>query len=234
VRETVGAAGSSEIENRSGATRVVVGEDQPIYRAGIIYVLREAGLDVVAAAGNADDLIRKARAHHPDVAVVDIRMPPSFGDDGLRAAREIRAIDPSVAVLVLSQFLDARYAVDLLSDRPEGVGYLLKDRLAETTTFIDAVRHIARGGSMIDSEVIGYVPGRRRDSRPIDELSARERDVLALMAEGLSNEGIADRLSVTISAVERHITRIFKQLGLGGDDQLSHRRVLAVLNYLKK
>jgi DNA-binding NarL/FixJ family response regulator len=231
----VSAAGSSEIEIRpAAATRVVVGEDQPIYRAGVISVLREAGLDVVAAAGNAEDLIRKARAHHPDVAVVDIRMPPGFGDDGLRAAREIRAIDPSVAVLVLSQFLDARYAVELLSDRPEGVGYLLKDRLVETTTFVDAVRHIARGGSMIDPEVIGYVLGRRRGSGPIDELSARERDVLALMAEGLSNEGIADRLFVTISAVERHITRIFKQLGLGGSDQLAHRRVLAVLSYLNK
>jgi DNA-binding NarL/FixJ family response regulator len=229
----VALATSSDSEPESLPTRVVVGEDQPVYRAGVIHVLREAGLDVVASADNADDLIRKTRAHHPDVAVVDIKMPPSFGDDGLRAAREIRATDPSVAVLVLSQFLDARYAVELLSDRPEGVGYLLKDRLAETTAFVDAVRHVARGGSMIDSEVIGRVLGRRRRARPIDELTAREVDVLGLMAEGLSNEGVAERLVVTVSAVERHITSMFHKLGLSEHRQ-SHRRVQAVLTYLDR
>ena len=214
-------------------TRVVVGEDQPLYREGVIHVLREAGLDVVAEAGNADDLIRKTRAHRPDVAVIDIRMPPSFSDDGLRAAREIRSIQPSVAVLMLSQFLDTRYAIELLSDRPGGVGYLLKDRLVETTSFVDAVRHVARGGSMIDPEVIGHVLGRRRGARPLDTLTAREREVLGLMAEGLSNEGIAERLVVTISAVERHITSLFNKLGLNGDRR-SHRRVHAVLSFLEQ
>jgi DNA-binding NarL/FixJ family response regulator len=215
-------------------TRVVVGEDQPLYREGVIHVLREAGLDVVAAAGDADDLVRKARAHRPDVAVIDIRMPPGFSDEGLRAAREIRSIQPSIAVLMLSQFLDTRYAVDLLSDRPGGVGYLLKDRLAETTVFVDAVRHVARGGSMIDPEVIGHVLGRRRRPRPLDSLTAREREVLGLMAEGLSNEGIAERMVVTISAVERHITSLFHKLGLPGDRRHSHRRVQAVLSFLEQ
>jgi DNA-binding NarL/FixJ family response regulator len=214
-------------------TRVVVGEDQPLYREGVIHVLREAGLDVVAEAGNADDLVRKARAHQPDVAVIDIRMPPSFNDDGLRAAREIRSVQPSIAVLMLSQFLDTRYAVELLSDRPGGVGYLLKDRLVETTAFVDAVRHVARGGSMIDPEVIGHMLGRRRRQRPLDSLTAREREVLGLMAEGLSNGGIAERLVVTISAVERHITSLFNKLELNGDRH-SHRRVHAVLSFLEQ
>lgn len=213
------------------AIRVLVGEDQPLFREGVVHVLRTSGLEVVAATDNADDIVRKARAYHPDIAVVDIRMPPDFEDDGLRAAHEIRDIDPPVAVLMLSQFLEERYAVELLSERPEGVGYLLKDRLSDSRTFVDAVRHVARGGSMIDSEVVGRVLGRRRRHSPLDDLTPREREVLALIAEGHSNEGIAELLVVTVSAVERHITSIFAKLGLrcNGDD---HRRVLAILRYL--
>lgn len=212
--------------------RVVVGEDQPLFREGVVHVLREAGLDVVAVAGDARDLVRTTRAHAPDIAIVDIQMPPNHGDDGLLAAHEIRATMPTTAVLVLSQFLEEQYAVDLLAGRPEAVGYLLKDRVADVEGFVDAVRRVARGGSAIDPEVIDQLVGRRRRHDPIDELSSREREVLALIAEGNSNGGIADALFVTVSAVERHVTSIFTKLGLPREDR-SHRRVLAVLRYLQ-
>lgn len=219
--------------NQLSPVRVVVGEDQPLFREGVIHVLRDAGLDVVAATGDGPDLVRKVRAHSPNIAVVDIQMPPDYSDDGLRAAREIRRMEPSVAVLVLSQFLEDRYAIDLLGNRPEGVGYLLKDRVADIDSFTDAVRRVAAGGSVIDAEVVGRLVDRRRGHNPIDQLTCREREVLALIAEGQSNQGIAEHLFVTVSAVERHVTSIFAKLGLSQEDHC-HRRVLAVLRYLHR
>ncbi|MGZ4275632.1 MAG: response regulator transcription factor [Solirubrobacteraceae bacterium] len=215
------------------SVRVVVGEDQPLVRAGIVSVLEESGFEVVAVAGDAPDLVRKARAHKPDVVVCDIQMPPDSTDDGLRAAIEIRAAQPDAGVLVLSQFLEDRYALDLVGDRAEGVGYLLKDRVADLALFADAVRRVARGGSALDPEVVQRMVGRRRDGSPLDELTPREREVLALMAEGRSNQGIADQLVVSLAAVERHITNIFSKLGLRALPE-DHRRVLAVLQYLRR
>ncbi|MGZ4270288.1 MAG: response regulator transcription factor [Solirubrobacteraceae bacterium] len=215
------------------SVRVVVGEDQPLVRAGIVSVLEESGFEFVAVAGDAPDLVRKARAHKPDVVVCDIQMPPDSTDDGLRAAIEIRAAQPDAGVLVLSQFLEDRYALDLVGDRAEGVGYLLKDRVADLELFADAVRRVARGGSALDPEVVQRMVGRRRDGSPLDELTPREREVLALMAEGRSNQGIADQLVVSLAAVERHITNIFSKLGLRALPE-DHRRVLAVLQYLRR
>jgi DNA-binding NarL/FixJ family response regulator len=188
--------------------RVVVGEDQALTRAGIVSVLTDSGFDVVAVAGDAPDLIRKARAHRPDVVVTDIQMPPDSTDDGLRAAITIRAERPDAGVLVLSQFLEDRYALDLVGERAAGVGYLLKDRVGDLALFADAVRRVAHGGSALDPEVVQRMVGRRRDGSPIDDLTAREREVLALMAEGRSNQGIEEQLTVSPAAVERHITSI--------------------------
>ena len=213
--------------------RVVVGEDQPLVRAGVVRVLEEDGFEVVAVAADAPDLLRKARAHKPDVVVTDIQMPPDSTDDGLRAAIEIRATQPDVGVLVLSQFLEDRYALDLVGDRADGVGYLLKDRVGDLTLFTDAVRRVARGGSALDPEVVQRMVGRRRANSPLDALTPRELQVLALMAEGRSNQGIADELIVTVPAIERHITSIFGKLGLRAVPQ-DHRRVLAVLGFLKR
>jgi DNA-binding NarL/FixJ family response regulator len=212
--------------------RVVVGEDQPLFREGVVQILRGAGFDVVASVPDARDLVLKTRARHPDVAIVDIQMPPHFRDDGLVAAKEIRAATPGVGILILSQFLDYRYAVELLGDEPEGVGYLLKDRVADAATLADAVCSVARGGSVIDAEVVRLLVGRRRERDPVDELTPREREVLALIAQGKSNQGVAETLVVTVSAVERHVTSIFAKLDLGGDWH-EHRRVLAVLRYLQ-
>jgi DNA-binding NarL/FixJ family response regulator len=213
--------------------RVVVGEDQPLVREGIVRVLEEAGLEVVGVAGDAEDLVRKAGAHHPDVVVTDIQMPPDLTDDGLRAAQRIRSSQPDVGVVVLSQFLEDRYALDLVGDRAQGVGYLLKDRVGDLALFIDAVRRVARGGSALDPEVVQRMVGRRREDGPLDELTPREREVLGLMAEGRSNQGIADVLIVTVAAVERHVTSIFSKLGLHQAPE-DHRRVLAVLQYLRR
>jgi DNA-binding NarL/FixJ family response regulator len=213
--------------------RVVVGEDQPLFREGVVHVLREAGFDVVAAAGDANDLVRKTRAHLPDIAVVDIQMPPNFSDDGLRAAQQIRSLEPPVAVLVLSQFLEDHYAIDLIGERPDGVGYLLKDRVADIGSFTDAVRRVAGGGSAIDPDVVSRLVGRRHGRDPVNDLTARERQVLALMAEGRSNRGIAEILVVSISAVERHVTNIFVKLRLPPEEG-GHRRVLAVLRHLQR
>lgn len=212
--------------------RVVVGEDQPLFREGVVHVLREAAFDVVAEAASADDLVRKAHAHSPGVVIADIEMPPYLGDDGLRAATEIRRTMPAVGVLVLSHFLEDRYAIDLLADRPEGVGYLLKDRVADVGSFVDSVRRVARGGSVIDPEVVGRLAGLRRRRDPIDDLTRREKEVLSLMAEGRSNQGIAEALVVTTSAVERHVTGIFAKLELRHEAS-EHRRVLAALRYLR-
>jgi DNA-binding NarL/FixJ family response regulator len=212
---------------------VVVGEDQPLVREGIVRVLEEAGFDVVGVAGDAEDLVRKAGAHHPDLVIADIQMPPDLTDDGLRAAQQIRASQPEVGVVVLSQFLEDRYALELVGDRAQGVGYLLKDRVGDLALFIDAIRRVARGGSALDPEVVQRMVGRRRDEGPLDELTPREREVLELMAEGRSNQGIADAMIVTVAAVERHVTSIFSKLGLHQAPE-DHRRVRAVLQYLRR
>ena len=216
-----------------GVTRVLVGEDQPLVREGIVRVLEAAGFEVVGVAGDAPELIRKAGGHHPDVVVTDIQMPPDLSDDGLRAAIEIRKRQPEIGVVVLSQFLEDRYALDLVGDRADGVGYLLKDRLGDLDLFVDAVRRVAQGGSALDPEVVQRMVGRRRESSPLDDLTPREKQVLGLMAEGRSNGGIAEELIVTVAAVERHVTSIFSKLGLQQAPE-DHRRVLAVLEYLKR
>ncbi len=202
-------------------------------RKGIVTVLQEAGFEVVATAADATDLIRKARAHKPDVVIADIQMPPDNTDDGLRAAQQIRAETPNVGVLILSQYLEAGYALDLVGDRAEGAGYLLKDRVGDLSLFVDAVRRVARGGSALDPEVVQRMVGRPRAGGPLKDLTPREREVLSLMAEGRSNAAIAERLVVTVGAIERHVTSIFDKLGLRSVPQ-DHRRVLAVLQYLKR
>ena len=212
--------------------RVVIGEDDVLLREGIARLLGEAGFDVVAQAGDADDLLRKGLAHHPDVAVVDIQMPPGHGDDGLRAAMELRRRHSDVGILILSQYYEEAYAVELIGERPEGVGYLLKERVGDVDAFIDAVERVAAGGSALDPEVVGRMLGRRKHDGPLASLSPRELDVLAAMAEGKSNRGIAQELVVTEAAVEKHVTGIFHKLGLG-PTPTEHRRVLAVLTYLQ-
>jgi DNA-binding NarL/FixJ family response regulator len=213
--------------------RIVVGEDQPIVREGIVRVLEAAGFEVVGVAGDAEDLVRKAGAHKPDVVVTDIQMPPTSTDDGLEAAKKIRADQPGIGVLVLSQYLEDPYALELLGGGAEGVGYLLKDRVGDLVVFTDAVRRVAGGGSALDPEVVQRMVNRSRVESPIDELTPREREVLALMAEGRSNQGIADELIVTVAAVERHVTSIFSKLNLRQAPE-DHRRVLAVLKYLRE
>ncbi len=212
--------------------RVVVGEDQPLVLKGIVTVLEEAGFEVAGVAADAPDLIRKTRAHKPDVVIADIQMPPGNTDDGLRAAQQIRADQPDVGVLILSQYLDAGYALDLVGDRAEGAGYLLKERVGDLSLFTEAVRRVARGGSALDPEVVQRMVGRPRTDGPLAQLTPREREVLALIAEGRSNMGIAEQLVVTVGAVERNVTNIFDKLGLRSVPE-DHRRVLAVLAYLK-
>ena len=214
------------------AVRVVVGEDEPLVRAGIVRVLEDAGFEVVGVAADAPDLLRKTNAHKPDVVVTDIQMPPERTDDGLRAARQIRHDRPETGVVVLSQFLEDRYALELVGDSAAGVGYLLKDRVGDLALFADSVRRVANGGSALDPEVVQRMVGRRRTTSAVEELTPREREVMALMAEGRSNGGIAAELVVTVAAVERHITNIFDKLGLRPAPE-DHRRVLAVLEYLK-
>ena len=212
--------------------RIVIGEDQALLREGIARLLEEAGFDVVGQAGDAVDLRRKVGAHKPDVAVVDIQMPPTRTDDGLRAAIEIRSQHPCTRVLVLSQYVEERYAVDLIGECAEGVGYLLKDRVGDLDEFADAVRRVGEGGSVLDPEVVTRMLARPRHQNPLDDLSPRERDVLELMAQGRSNQGIAEKLWITESAVEKHVTAIFEKLGLERDFE-DHRRVLAVLAFLR-
>jgi DNA-binding NarL/FixJ family response regulator len=214
------------------ATRVVIGEDDVLLREGIARILGEAGYEVVAQAGDADDLLRKALAHHADVAVVDVKMPPERSDDGLRAAIELRKRRPDIGVLVLSQFLEERYAVDLIGDRAEGVGYLLKERVGDIEVFVDAINRVASGGSALDPEVVSRMLGRKSQQSPLAQLTPRELDVLAAMAGGKSNIGIAEELFVTEAAVEKHVTSIFQKLGLG-PTVTEHRRVLAVLTYVR-
>jgi DNA-binding NarL/FixJ family response regulator len=215
------------------SVRVVVGEDEPFVREGIVRVLERSDFEVVGVAADAPDLLRKANAHKPDVVVTDIQMPPTSTDDGLRAAIKIRATQPDVGVLVLSQFIEEDYAVALVGERADGVGYLLKERVSDLDLFADAVRRVARGGSALDPDVVQAMLGRWRPHGPLDNLTPRERDVLALMAEGRSNPGIAAELFVTPAAVERHVTGIFNKLGLKPAEE-DHRRVLAVLQYLQQ
>jgi DNA-binding NarL/FixJ family response regulator len=210
----------------------VVADDSVLMREGIVRLLEEADFEVVAQAGDADDLMRKVRAHKPDVAVIDIRMPPTNTDDGLRAALELRAELPDTGVLVLSQYVEEGYAVDLLSDGGEGVGYLLKDRVGDVRLFTDAVVRVAQGGSALDPEVVQHMLKRKRSEDPLDELTPREREVLGLMAEGRSNKAVAEQLVVTERAIEKHVTSIFGKLRLAAAPQ-DHRRVLAVLAYLR-
>jgi DNA-binding NarL/FixJ family response regulator len=215
----------------SAPLRVVIGEDDVLLREGIARLLAEAGLEVVAQTGDAEDLLRRSLAHRPDVVIVDVQMPPRHEDDGLQAAIEIRRQRPDTAILVLSQFYEEHYAQDLMGERPEGVGYLLKERVGDVEAFIDAVHRVAGGGTALDPEIVGRLLGRPREGRPLDRLSPRERDVLALMAEGLGNTAIAERLFVTDGAVHKHIRSIFAKLDLAPDDR-ADRRVTAVLRYL--
>lgn len=212
--------------------RVIVGEDQPFVREGVVRVLQDGGFDVVAAAADARDLVQMAGAYGPDVVIADIQMPPDHADDGLRAALQIRAARPGVGVLVLSQFLEDSYAFDLVADGAQGVGYLLKEKVGDLRVFTDAVRRVAGGGSVLDPDVVSRLVGRKRVASPVDGLTPREREVLGLIAEGRSNAGIARELVVTVAAVERHVTSIFDKLGLHRSAE-AHRRVLAVLTYLR-
>jgi DNA-binding NarL/FixJ family response regulator len=211
--------------------RVIVCDDQPIVREGVAQILRDADFDVVATAADAPELVRKARAHRPDVVVTDIRMPPDNTDDGLRAARTIRRELGHTAVLVLSQDIEAHQARDLLGDCANGIGYLLKRHVVDLKTFTDAVRRVANGGSALDPDVVQHLVSDLRDDDALSRLTPKESCVLALMAEGRSNQGIADELVVTVPAVERHVTSIFRKLGLHQTPD-RHRRVMAVLRYL--
>ena len=210
--------------------RIVIAEDSVLLREGLTKLLGDAGFEVVAAVPDAEELLRAVGEHRPDLVVVDVRMPPTHTDEGIRAALVIRRQYPRVAVLVLSQYVEERYATDLLSVRTSGVGYLLKDRVAHVSDFLDALRRVAAGGTALDPEVVAQLLVRRR-SDPIDRLTPREQQVLRLMAEGRSNNGIVDALNVSPSAVEKYVSNIFSKLDLPptGTD---HRRVLAVLRFL--
>ena len=210
----------------------MVGEDSVLLRAGVVRLLEECGLEVVGQAGDADELLRKVGAHKPDVAVVDIRMPPTNTDDGLRAALEIRRRHPATGVLVLSQYVEEAYALELVTDSAEGVGYLLKDRVADVERFVASVRRVGQGGSALDPEVVAKLLGRQRREDPLAELTPREREVLELMAEGRSNGAIAEQLVITDRAVEKHVTSIFGKLSLAPAPK-DHPRVLAVLTFLR-
>jgi DNA-binding NarL/FixJ family response regulator len=210
----------------------VIAEDSVLLREGLARVLTEGGFEVAAQAGNADELKTAVRRFKPDVAVVDVRMPPTQTDEGARAAVELRAEHPGVAVLLLSQVVEATHALALVSESAEGFGYLLKDRVLEIDDFLDAVRRVGKGGTAIDPEVISQLLGRKRDDSPLAELTPREREVLELMAQGLSNRGICEKLVVSPKTVETHVNSIFWKLGLV-PAQDEHRRVLAVLAFLR-
>jgi len=213
-------------------TRIVLADDAVLLREALAAGLRAGGFDVVGQAGDVEGLLRLVNTETPDVVIVDVRMPPTHTTEGLEAARTIRAQHPKMAILVLSQYVETRYAVELIRDDPAGIGYLLKDRVTRLDDLADAVRRVAGGGSVIDPEVVARLLGRPRRHSPLDELTPREREILGLMAEGRSNQGIADRLVLELKTVEGHVRQIFSKLALepGPDD---HRRVLAVLHYLK-
>ena len=212
--------------------RVIVAEDVMLTRQGIVRLLQDAQIEVVAEATDGDSLLRQVRVHRPDAAIVDIKMPPTHTDEGLVAAQAIRTEHPSVAVLILSSYIEPRYAMQLLEDHPERVGYLLKDRVFDVAVVVDALRRLGDGESVVDPTIVARLLGRRREAGPLDELTVREREVLGLLAEGLSNRAIAERLVVTERTVESHVKQIFMKLGLHASPD-SHRRVLAVLAYLR-
>ncbi|OFT25921.1 DNA-binding response regulator [Brevibacterium sp. HMSC08F02] len=211
--------------------RILIAEDSVLLREGLVRLLTDAGHDIVHTTGDATDLLGAVSAHEPDLAIVDVRMPPTFTDEGIRAAVLIRAQNPEVGVLVLSQYVEERYASDLIADNSGGFGYLLKDRVADVSDFLEAVDKVASGGTVLDPEVVSQIMVRSRRDTGIDQLSAREREVLALMAEGKSNSAIASALFLSAGAVEKHISSVFTKLGLsaGADD---NRRILAVLKFL--
>jgi len=211
--------------------RVVIADDSVLLREGTVRLLEDAGIEVVGRAGDADELMREVRAHKPDVAIVDIRMPPGYGSEGLQAAADIRRELPATGVLVLSQYLEEHYVMQLMSAGTEGVGYLLKERVADVERFVDAVRRVAEGGSVLDPQVVAEMVGRRTPEGPMATLTAREREVLAAVAEGMTNREIAGRMFLSERAVERHVTAIFDKLGLSAGGG-GHRRVLAVRAYL--
>ena len=213
--------------------RVAIGEDDVLLREGVERVLTVAGFEVVARAGDADDLLRKGLAHRPDLLVADINMPPGRGDEGLRAAIEVRRQRPETAVLVLSQYYEERYVAELMANGSEGVGYLLKERVGRIEEFVEAANRVADGRSAVDPEVVALMLGRRKERSAIGELSPRELEVMAAMAEGKSNRGIAKALMISLTAVEKHVTRIFSKLGLD-HGETEHRRVHAVLTYLRE
>jgi DNA-binding NarL/FixJ family response regulator len=213
--------------------RVVLADDAMLMREGVARLLGDAGFEVVGQSATADDLLANVAMCAPDVAIVDIRMPPTHTDEGLRAALAIRSDYPSVGVLVLSQHADVGLAMQLLAPSAEGVGYMLKDRVCDLEDFADAVKRVAHGGSVIDPTIVSQLLGRRRSDDPLDALTSREREVLELMAEGRSNQGIAERLDISERAVQKHVTSIFDRLGLAASSD-DHRRVLAVLAYLRR
>ena len=212
--------------------RVVVAEDVMLTREGMVRLLQDAGVDVVAQARDADELLRQVRLTRPDVALIDIRMPPTYTDEGLVAARQIRSERPEIGVLVLSQYVEPSYAVRLIEDYPERVGYLLKERVFDIATVVDALRRIMDAETVIDPTIVSQMVGRRRRADPLTALSDREREVLGLIAEGMSNRAIATRLFITERTVEAHVTQIFQKLGLSESPD-RHRRVLAVLTFLR-
>jgi DNA-binding NarL/FixJ family response regulator len=213
--------------------RVAIAEDLALLRDGMTRLLRDNDIEVVAAVGDGEALVREVMAHKPDVAVVDIRLPPNFRDEGLRAALELRRRARDTAVLVVSQYVEPTYAEELLAERSGGVGYLLKDRVMHVTDFLEAVRRVADGGTALDPEVVAQLFARRRRDDPLERLTPREREVLGLMAEGRSNAGIADSLVLTVGAVEKHVQSILSKLELPQASS-DHRRVLAVLTYLRE
>jgi DNA-binding NarL/FixJ family response regulator len=212
--------------------RVVIAEDSVLLREGLSRLLIESGFDVVAAVGDGEAVLRMVDEHRPDVAVLDVRMPPTHTDEGLRAALVIRRQWPDVAVLMFSQYVEERYATELLAGETRGVGYLLKDRVADVVEFVDALRRVAAGGTVLDPEVVAQLLARGRRSHPLDKLTPREREVLALISEGRSNAAVAAQLVVGEGAVEKHVSSIFTKLGLMPAES-DHRRVLAVLRYLE-
>jgi DNA-binding NarL/FixJ family response regulator len=212
--------------------RVAIAEDSVLLREGVAHLLRNAGMDVVAQCENADDLLSSVRSHSVDIAIVDIRLPPTHSDEGMRAALEIRSADPGVGVLVLSQYVELGLAMKLLADSAEGVGYLLKDRISDVKEFVAAVRRVAGGGSAIDPIIVSTLLSRHRDDDPLEQLTPREREVLDLMARGNSNQGIAEELIITLRAVEKYVSSIFTKLRLPSTGTES-RRVLAVLLFLR-
>lgn len=212
--------------------RIVIAEDAALLREGLRRLLEDEGHTVLAAVADGEALVEAVRDNEPDVAIIDVRMPPSFTDEGLRAALQIRRSHPDVATLVLSQYVEERYAVDLVAGGASGVGYLLKDRVADVDQFLDSLSRVASGGSAIDPEVVAQLVGRRRTADAMEKVTSRELDVLGLMAEGRSNSAIAETLNISLGAVEKHVGNIFTKLSLLPADE-DHRRVLAVLAYLK-